>query len=238
MVQAVIPSVRHLSLLLALLVLPASVFAHRLDEYLQANLVSIEPGDIRLQINLTPGVAVADQVLSQIDRDHDGVISTNEAASYAESLKRDFYVQLDQRNLDLQITVFDVPEPADLRTGLGIIQLEFSAKIDSLPAGSHRLIVNNHHLPTTSVYLFNTALPKSALVKITKQSRNENQSLGEIDFTVDSTAGSAKAVAIVGLLAALSVIGIKAWRIRTNSSACNKRVSSHRNGDTSLGESA
>src|SRR5262249_53406279 len=75
--------------LLPLLAPPPTLFAHRLDEYLQATLVSIEPNAIRLQINLTPGVAVAEPVLARIDLDRDGVISTNEAAAYAEMLKRD-----------------------------------------------------------------------------------------------------------------------------------------------------
>jgi hypothetical protein len=52
--------------------------AHRLDEYLQSTLVAIEAGDVRLQINLTPGVAVAAQVLALIDRDRDGAISRKE----------------------------------------------------------------------------------------------------------------------------------------------------------------
>ena len=74
------PPVQFL-LFLALLMWPCTVFAHQLDEYLQATLVVIEPDRIRLQINLTPGVAVAEQVLSLIDRDHDRLISTNEAAA-------------------------------------------------------------------------------------------------------------------------------------------------------------
>src|ERR1041385_4307254 len=65
-------------LVLLCLASPCSVFAHRLDECLQATLVVIEPDRIRLQMNFTPGVAVAEQVLAQIDTDHDGTISTKE----------------------------------------------------------------------------------------------------------------------------------------------------------------
>ena len=86
-----------LPLLLALLAFPSAVFAHRDDQYLQATLVDIEPSGVRLQINLTPGMAVAERVLAQIDRDRDGAISKNEAAAYAESLKRDLTVRLDGR---------------------------------------------------------------------------------------------------------------------------------------------
>ena len=83
MVEAVTRTLCRLPLLLALLALPSNVFAHRDDQYLQATIVAIEPDGVRLQINLTPGVAVAEQVLAEIDRDRDEAISKNEAAAYA-----------------------------------------------------------------------------------------------------------------------------------------------------------
>ena len=107
--------------------------AHRLDEYLQAMLVIIEPSGIRLQINLTPGVEVAGQVLAQIDRDHDGAISTDDAAAYAELLKRDLNVRLDGHNVGLNLTAYEFPEPGNLRTGLHIIQLNLLQRPTSMP---------------------------------------------------------------------------------------------------------
>ncbi|MDB6031084.1 MAG: hypothetical protein JWM16_1422, partial [Verrucomicrobiales bacterium] len=89
MVEALTTMFRLLPLLLCYALLPSSVLAHQLDEYLQATLVSIEPGHIRLKINLTPGVAIADQVLALLDHDRDGVVSTNEVKMYAESIERD-----------------------------------------------------------------------------------------------------------------------------------------------------
>src|SRR5262249_8271595 len=148
----------------------------------QATLVVTEPERVRLQINLTPGVAVSEQVLSLIDRDRDGVISTNEAAAYAELLKRDLIVRLDKRELDLKFSNSYFPQVDELRTGWGFIQIEFSAALGRLPAGAHGLTVENRHLPKVSVFLINAAKP-SALIQITKQIRNENQSIGEIEFT-------------------------------------------------------
>src|SRR6476619_704219 len=119
----------RLPLLLALFALPCAASAHRLDEYLQATIVVIEPGSVRLQINLTPGMDVAKQVLAVIDRNSDGVISTNEAAAYADLFKRDLKLHLDGRNLQLKLTTSEFPAPAELRTGWGIITVEFSAPI-------------------------------------------------------------------------------------------------------------
>jgi len=183
----------RLPVLLAFLALPSTVLGHRLDEYLQATIAAIEPGGVRLEINLTPGVAVAERVLALIDHNHDGVISTNEATAYAELLKHDLVVQLDQRNVGLRLVAFNFPAPAELRTGSGIIQMEFSVSTDALPDGAHRLTLLNSHLPALSVYLFNAALPKSGAVRINSQKRNKIQSFGEIEFTLDRTANSSKA---------------------------------------------
>ena len=185
MVEAVTSALWSLPLLLALLAVPSAVFAHRDDQYLQATLVAIEPSGVRLQINLTPGVAVAEQVITLIDRDRDGVISTNEAAAYAESLKRDLMLRIDGRKLELKLTVSEFVVPEELRTGSGIIQLEFSATPGPLAAGAHRLTLENRHLTTMSVYLINAGRPKFGSVQITKQKRNDNQSAGEIEFNLN-----------------------------------------------------
>ena len=185
MVEAVTRTICRLPLLLALLAFTSAVFAHRDDQYLQATLVAIEPGGVRLQINLTPGVAVAEQVIAEIDRDRDGAISENEAAAYAASLKRDLTLRVDGRKLELKLTGSEFVSPAELRTGSGIIQMEFSANSGPLAAGPHRLTLENRHLTTMSVYLINAVQPRFPTVQITMQKRNQNQSTGEIEFTFD-----------------------------------------------------
>jgi hypothetical protein len=173
-----------LGLLLLLLGFPANSRAHRLDEYLQATLVTIAPSQIRLQINLTPGVDVADQVLALIDRNHDGRISRDEANTYSALLKHDLLLRLDRHKLALKLTTAKFPEMPELRTGWGIIQMEFSAPLGRLATGTHTLSLDNRHLSHLGVYLFNAAQPTSDSVHITKQKRNDTQSAGEIEFTV------------------------------------------------------
>ena len=186
--EAVSARLGRLTLLLALLSLPSAAFAHRDDQYLQATLVVIEPNGVRLQINLTPGVAVAEQVLARIDRDRDGAISNNEAAAYAKLLKRDLTFRVDGRKLELKLTASEFVPPAELRSGSGTIQMELSAISSPLAAGPHRLTLENRHLTRISVYLINAAQPKFATVQITRQKRNENQSAGEIEFTFRGSA--------------------------------------------------
>jgi hypothetical protein len=184
--EAVTRAVCGLALVLALLAFPSAVLAHRDDQYLQATLVAIEPSSVRLQINLTPGVAFAEQVLAEIDRDRDGAISKSEAAAYAELLKRDLTLRMDGRNLELKLAASEFVEPAELHTGSGTIQMEYSAILRPLAAGRHKLTLENRHLSKMSVYLINASRPRFATLQITRQKRNENQSSGEIEFTLSS----------------------------------------------------
>lgn len=67
------------SALLALLCfvsLPAG--SHRLDEYLQATVLPLEPGTLTATLRLVPGVAVAPKVIASLDPDADGTISQDE----------------------------------------------------------------------------------------------------------------------------------------------------------------
>jgi hypothetical protein len=67
--------------------------------------------------------------------------------------------------------------------------------------------LENRHLPAASAYLFNAAKPASDSIQIGRQVRNDNQSTGEIEFTVRPRITSSKAarifLAIAALLAAL-----------------------------------
>jgi hypothetical protein len=214
-VTAILRGAAPLLLLLALAAWPTAAQGHQLDEYLQATLVAIEPGDIRLLINLTPGTEVAAQVLAQIDRDGDGVISSAEAAAYADALNQDLVVRLDDRPYELTLTASNFPPPEDLRTGWGIIQLEYRVACGEFAGGPHRLTVQNRHQHNVSAYLLNAAQPKSPALQITAQKRNYNQSTGEIQFTFQSPRKAAPTAAIIGSLAALLIAGA-AWLLRVS----------------------
>lgn len=171
-------------LLLVAWLAAASASAHRLDEYLQATMVVIEPSAVRLQLTLTPGVEVANDVLAQIDRNGDGVVSDKEAADYAEALRRNLVARLDDQNLELKLTHSKVPPPSELRSGTASIELDYTIPLQAMAAGGHKLSLENRHLNGVSVYLLNAALPKSAKIKIKRQLRSEYQRTGEIEFEV------------------------------------------------------
>ena len=56
--------------------------AHRLDEYLQAARVAVTPRAVVVHLDLTPGVSLAADVISLLDRDGDGRVSPIEAEAY------------------------------------------------------------------------------------------------------------------------------------------------------------
>jgi len=205
-------------IIVALAALPPAAYAHVLDEYLQSTLVAIEPGDVRLKINLTPGMEVADKILAQIDRDRDGVVSNDEAAAYFELLKRDLTVRLDGRDTALKLIESNIPALAELRTGHGIIQAEFSITAGSFTAGPHMIAFENRHFNSVGAYLFNAARPRSASIQIAKQNRNANQSRGEIEFAYEAPSHSSNAPGFVALFAViLATMAAAVWQIRRSS---------------------
>ena len=52
--------------------------AHRLDEYLQATVISLEKDRVEASLRLTPGVAVSAAVLAAVDDNSDGTIIDGE----------------------------------------------------------------------------------------------------------------------------------------------------------------
>jgi len=195
--------------------------AHRLDEYLQATLVVIEPGSISLQMNLTPGVDIAKKWLTEVDRNGDGAISEKEAAAYFESVRRDVTVRLDGHALTLKAGASSIPEREDLLCGWGILQIEFTATPGIMTPGPHKLFIKNRHWPRESVYLLNAGMPKffesadskvqSTALEITGQKRNENQSVGEIVFTIHSRARHSNPSPMWPILGGLFTAGTLGW---------------------------
>jgi hypothetical protein len=211
--------------LVALGVVSPFAEAHVLDEYLQATLVSINPGEIRLNINLTPGVEIADQVIRQIDRDGSGSISADEATAYAERLKRDLTARLDGSDAQLQLVAVNAPELPALRTGHGIIQVEFLCLGGSFGRGSHTLELENSHFPKLGAYLINAARPQSQSIQIISQKRNPNQSSGAIDFAyTPPTTASRRAAMAVTLMALLVLAGALVWRMRVSIASAMRAV--------------
>jgi hypothetical protein len=167
---------------LSILATHAPADAHRLDEYLQATLISIETERIDALLRLTPGVAVSSSVIAVIDTNTDNSISTAEQRAYAQRVLRELTVELDDEFLTLTLDAVEFPAlDAEMKEGLGEIQIRFSAQLP--PGGTRRtLAFKNYHQPSIGVYLVNCLVPRNRDVHIVAQHRNEQQSVYEIEY--------------------------------------------------------
>jgi hypothetical protein len=165
----------------ALLWLPAPAFAHRLDEYLEATILSVQSGRVDGSMRLVPGVAVSSAVIAGIDINGDGTISEAEQLTYARRVLQDVSLNVDGQPLPLHLVSARFPVIGEMKQGVGEIQISFMA---SLPVGGghRRLIFENHHRSGIAVYLVNCLVPQDKEIQIAAQSRNENQSFYQLDF--------------------------------------------------------
>jgi hypothetical protein len=155
--------------------------AHRLDEYLQGTLISVEKNRLEAQMTLTPGIAVYPIVLAGIDTDADGVISESEERAYAERVLRDLSLTIDGDRLTPRLVSMEFPAIEEMKEGRGQIRIEFNA---DLPRNgpNRKLVLENHHQSRIAAYQVNCLVPRDADIRILGQNRNYSQSLYELDY--------------------------------------------------------
>ena len=149
--------------------------AHQLDEYLQATRIALEHDRIALEIGLTPGVAVAEQIFATIDRNSDHQISGPEIEAYGRMVLQDLLLEFDGRPYPLTLARAECPPWSDMREGVGTIRLQATADVPVGTAGHHQLQFANTHRPDISVYLVNALVPEDNQIEITGQSRDYAQ---------------------------------------------------------------
>src|SRR5947209_6051178 len=110
---------RHALAAAILLSLGIPAFPHRLDEYLQATIISLEQNRVQVFMRLIPGVAVSSAVLASIQKDKDGVISGIEQRAYAEQVVRDLTVSADGTRLTPRLKSVSFPSIEAIKEGVG-----------------------------------------------------------------------------------------------------------------------
>jgi hypothetical protein len=156
--------------------------AHRLDEYLQATLLSVEKDHVDVSMRLILGVAVSSAVIAGIDSNGDGVRSPQDQWDYAQRILSELTLSIDGRKLDPRLKSADYPQIQEMRDGLGEIHLEYTA---ALPDGglNRKLILENHNQRQRAVYLVNALAPSDPGISIVAQKRDHLQSTYELDYT-------------------------------------------------------
>lgn len=167
--------------------------AHRVDEYLQATLIAVEKDRIAADMYLTPGVAVLQVMLAEIDTDDDGIISDSEQRAYAARILKDLSLTLNGTRLSPRLVSLEFPPIEEMRAGRGDIHIEFAA--DLPPTGPNRIFrLENRHQGRISVYQVNSLIPRDPDIRISAEHRNDSQSIYEVDYNQSATSSAARRI--------------------------------------------
>jgi hypothetical protein len=189
-----------------------SVSAHRLDEYLQAMRVDLRRDAIALELDLTPGASLAQEILAALDPDGDGVMEPADRDAYVSDVARRLQLTIDGRQSAIAPSSCDFPSPDELRAGTGVVRLVFIAALNHT-TGPHQMVVDNAYRREVSVYLANALRPDPGTVRISSQRRDSRQQSLTIDYVVGRQRLTGASASWTG--GAVLLIGIAAyWRRR------------------------
>jgi hypothetical protein len=186
-----------------------SAAAHRVDEYLQATLLSIDTERVDLEIDLTAGSAVAAGVFAWIDTNRDGKVSDAEGEAYAQQVLRSVVLKIDGRPVAIQLVEANFPEFRAMSFGVGTIRLRATAKVPPASAGRHQVYFLNTHRTESSVYLVNALVPANPRIQLGEQRRDRAQLGLTLDYRIIADAPSARSPL---LLTALMMAACLFWR--------------------------
>jgi hypothetical protein len=188
--------------------------AHRLDELLQAARIGVAVDRVELELDLTPGAAVADRMIAEIDRDGDGRFSDHEQRAFVDRVFGEIEMAVDGKGLRLGPRTFSFPTAAAFRSGDGVIAIRASAPLPITSQGDHHLAFDNGYRRDISVYLANALVPGTNRVAVTGQERDSVQSRLMIAYEVRAQQPAPLTLAGAFLVAAIVAALPKAHRRR------------------------
>ncbi|MGC4056200.1 MAG: hypothetical protein QM757_45930 [Paludibaculum sp.] len=155
--------------------------ANAADEYVQAATLSVERGQVLVQLRLTPGVSVSRSVLAMIDLNADGIISESEEQAYWQKVCADVSLTVNGQSLPLRLAASKYPAMDAIRQGRGTIELDLRA--DAPTDGESRsLVFENKHRRDISSYTATSLAPRDPGIRIAKQGRNSEQSELRLEY--------------------------------------------------------
>jgi hypothetical protein len=140
-----------------LAVLPRWADAHTLDEVFQGAYLTLAPGEVRLELDVTAGINVAEAVLRVLDADADRTITEAEAEEYARYVLAHSTLSLDGVAVSWRLDRVIVPAYANLELGSDTIKIHAVAERSDTP-GEHAVAYRNSYTPpearpTANVFL-------------------------------------------------------------------------------------
>ena len=170
---------------------------------------------MQLELDLTPGIALAEAIIEGIDRNRDGSLSQDEQRDYAGSVLSALTLEVDGTPVRAQLTAASFPDVAAMRQGEGIIRLQSTATFPRLSTGSHQLLFGNGHHPDRGVYLANALVPASNTVVVTAQRRDTYQTELTIDYVLRAGPATSTDAWLLGSIAAAMVMVLAIRRSRS-----------------------
>jgi hypothetical protein len=180
--------------------------AHRRDEYLQAARLGVEPGRVELELDLTPGIAVADAAIEDIDGDRDGVLSAVEERAYLGRVLGNVALELDGRPLRMEPFRSTFPGLDAFRYGEGTIRFQSAVVLPHQADGDHQLSFRNMDQRDGTVYLANALIPGSDRIVITTQRRDPAQRNLTIDYVLRPEPVTSAPTWLLGALTGAAVL--------------------------------
>ena len=166
---------------------------------------------MELQLDLTPGIEVAETIIADIDRNHDGVLSPDEQRAYVAGVLNAVTLDVDGMTLRAVPVAATFPDVQSFRRGEGTIQLRADSALPELSSGAHRLSYRNTNRPEVSVYLANALVPNDERVAVHAQQRDADQRSLTIDYDLQAQSlAPVGAWLLLGGIAAIAVVRLRA----------------------------
>ena len=153
--MGIAPMRQRVWLLLALV--PTWVGAHPVDEVVQGAYLTLAPGELRLELDITAGSAVTSEIIKSLDENADRYVTTAEAHTYAQRVLEQSTLVLDGVTASWKLENVSVPPYQNLELGGGTIKI-YAVAQRSDSGGAHILSYQNRYQPEKSQWTANVFL--------------------------------------------------------------------------------
>jgi hypothetical protein len=157
----VLPVLLAVAVRLLLLLAPCWAAAHPVDEVVQGAYLTLAPGEVRLELDLTPGTEVSGAVLRSLDANTDRRVSDAEARAYAEQVLKQSSLTLDGVSLSWRLERVSVPPYQSLSREGDTLKI-YAIAMRAEQAGVHTLSYVNRYQPAKSQCIANIFLQPGA----------------------------------------------------------------------------
>ncbi|WP_216326352.1 hypothetical protein [Deinococcus aestuarii] len=130
--------------------------AHPVDELVQGAYLTLAPGTVQLELDLTPGVQVVGVIIRSLDPNGDGKVTVAEARAYARLVLAQSTLKVNGVAVPWALDQVEVPPVAALKEG-GILKIYASAQRTDR-AGAQTLTYQNRYQPAKSQWMANVFL--------------------------------------------------------------------------------